>query len=229
MVPWRWQPKTRVVTVERLERWEGRGITRWARVIPKNECVIDVDGEVGESQESLPRTFRIESSREPHLWFTCAQRPSYRCGVNIRGWKCDILPAGRLEFIVGPGKRVEDWNIPLAELPDDLLPVGPRGGSPGCPHSTQQDGRWVFPLYVEDPGGYARKIIGNELAKLRHTRVGSRNHTLNAAAFKFAKLGEFVTVEHWRALVDTANGIGLDPEEVHETIRSAIAVQRRHC
>ena len=169
------------------------------------------------------------AARGPHLWFTCAQRPSYRCGVNIRGWKCDILPAGRLEFIVGPGKRVEDWNIPLAELPDDLLPVGPRGGSPGCPHSTQQDGRWVFPLYVEDPGGYARKIIGNELAKLRHTRVGSRNHTLNAAAFKFAKLGEFVTVEQWRALVDTAHAIGLDPEEVHETIRSAMqAVQCRH-
>ena len=31
-VPWRYQPKTRVVTLERLEWWLSRGVTAWARL-----------------------------------------------------------------------------------------------------------------------------------------------------------------------------------------------------
>ena len=216
LIKWMHRPQSRVVTVAQLERWSNAA-HGWARIIPEGQCVLDVDGPIdGETQGELPTTFTIPSSRGAHLWFTAASMPVYRVGVPIRGWKCDILPAGKLEFVIGEGKGAPDWNVPIAELPSDLLP-----SPPGSPHTNFRGiGGWVFPAHIKDPEKYAKSVIRNELARLRHTKPGSRNHRLNEAAFRLALLGEYVAQGDWSKLAVTAEEIGLEREEIMDTLAS---------
>ncbi len=78
--------------------------------------------------------------------------------------------------------------------------------------------------------GYGRKAMAGELATLRAAVPGTRNETLNAAAFALYQL---VDAGHLReddvtdALLDAARLVGLTDTETHGTLRSARTAARR--
>ena len=63
-----------------------------------------------------------------------------------------------------------------------------------------------------------RAVRHPELARLH--KPGSRNHRLNEAAFRLALLGEYVAQGDWSKLAVTAEEIGLEREEIMNTLAS---------
>lgn len=71
---------------------------------------------------------------------------------------------------------------------------------------------------------YARAAFVGELSELAKAPEGTRNHQLNVAGFNLAQLvasGHLDRDETWDALYSTALGIGLEPGESANTLRSA--------
>ena len=70
---------------------------------------------------------------------------------------------------------------------------------------------------------YGRRALEAELEELSRAAVGTRNHSLNVAAFNLFQLvagGELDEQATWRGLMDTALGIGLGESEAKATIAS---------
>jgi hypothetical protein len=74
--------------------------------------------------------------------------------------------------------------------------------------------------------GYGEAALQNELAKVLDALPGSRNHTLNAAAFSLGRLiasRDLDSERTSRALLEAAKLIGLSESETLATIRSGLA------
>jgi hypothetical protein len=79
---------------------------------------------------------------------------------------------------------------------------------------------------------YARTALEGELDKVRSAAVGTRNHTLCAAAFSLGQLvaaGTTLERDHViGALLDAARAAGLDETEARRTIASGMRAGFEH-
>lgn len=200
----------------------------WARVIPQGVVVLDLDdGQPPPSDWPSTRTWK--TPRGYHLafesWASFSKRP-----VQVDGRKVDVMPAGTLQVLLGPGRELV-WNWPPVPLPDELEEA--LTGRPAAPPSEAQGGwdfpygaparAWHCPPGVRDEEAYKRKVAINLPSRMRKTAPGNRNATLNRTAFEMALLGPSASAAAWALLRKEALRTGLGSEEVDKTIASARA------
>jgi hypothetical protein len=204
--------------------------------------VIDLDiAREGEQEGtvSLERLCRAHGQRYPagtytvdtpsggcHLYFTAPAKP-VRNSTGRVGPLIDIRADGG--YVIGAGSRIGDrayvtrgdflpLTLPLPPWIARLLadsPALPAGAAPPLPLPDGPRGR-----------AYALAALREETNRVATARPGTRNDTLNRAAFS---LGQLVAAHLlpplpvMTALADAAACAGLPDDEARRTIRSGMA------
>jgi hypothetical protein len=159
-----------------------------------------------------------------HLWF----RPS-GFGNRVR-----LLPGldwrGTGGYVVAPPSRhAGGADYRWVRRPDDTLPVAPAtllalidGPEPPRPAAGQRP--------IAHPDRYALAALTAETDRVARAPVGSRNDTLNRAAFALGRLvgaGLLDAADTTRELESAARFAGLGRAETRRTIRSGLSAGRR--
>ena len=217
----------------RIERWW----TRWpdANVGLGTGVVMDVaDVDSTEGWHGLrhllggamPSGPRVRTgSGGWHFWF----RPT-GYGNRVR-----LLPGvdwrGAGGYIVAPPSRHASgadyrWLIrPDAEPPTAPAPLRDLIAGPADFPDTGSSGEIVH------PDRYAAVALEAEVDRVARAPVGSRNDTLNRAAFALGRLVGAGILDGWlvaHELTDAALHAGLGRAEIRRTIRSGLTAGRRH-
>ncbi|HTJ70870.1 MAG TPA: bifunctional DNA primase/polymerase [Actinospica sp.] len=218
---------------------------------PSNLVVVDLDVAKGDEEAAdgasdgwlvlldlaaehggeLPRTFSVRTaSGGRHLYF----RPPVdgappRNTVRRLGPLIDTRGVGG--YVVAPGSRVDGVryevidDAPIAPLPDWistlLRPIEDRP-LPGEPLSLASA---LGPVRAELGGAYARTALEREIARVESARIGTRNDTLNRAAYSLGTLvgsGLLDRAEVEAELGRAARAAGLEEREVASTLRSGL-------
>ncbi|MGW0195918.1 bifunctional DNA primase/polymerase [Nonomuraea sp. NPDC003201] len=190
-----------------------------------------------EAGQSLPlETFQVRTRRGgTHLYFTAPEgltlgNTSGAKGQGL-GWLIDTRATGG--YVVGSGSFVTlpdgtgtydaIHTIHPAPLPhwlaERLTPPAPEQPSI---RFTASD---VLATLGTQSTGYALAALRNELQHVLDATPGTRNHTLNAAAFALGQLVATGLLPHRLtedALHTAAQAIGLSPREATATIRSGL-------
>lgn len=108
---------------------------------------------------------------------------------------------------------------------NDRLPWEPE------PEPSEPGNGFVSPYPAGHGGGYAQTALEREIARVTLAQNGTRNHTLNRAAFSLGQLvagGELDRTLVERELTAAAELVGLQPREIIATIRSGLDGGSRH-
>jgi putative DNA primase/helicase len=228
----RWQQLPRE-TLETALRWAEAGNIGLRTGPVSGVIVLDVDStELPASVQQLPPTVIARTGKGGwHFYFTApSDCPGNRAGIMIDGIKCDVR--GRGGQVVYPGSTHPETgqpytfvpgrapgDLPLADWPAELLsPDAPPPSRPPPPPSSS--GR---------TDAYASQAVSRECAAVASAAEGTRNHTLNAAAFSLGQLvgGDVVDEATVTAdLMDAARRCGLSDAEARQTIASGLAAGR---
>lgn len=183
--------------------------------------------------QPLPfETFQVRTRRGgTHLYFRAPE--GLRLGNTSKrlGWLIDTRADGG--YVVGPGS--------LVDLPDgtgiyDVLhasDVAPLPEwltvrlTPAVPDTVRVrlPAHEVLASLGDRSTGYALVALRSEVQRVLDAAPGTRNHTLNAAAFALGQLSASRLLPHQLiedALHAAANAIGLSPREATATIRSGL-------
>jgi hypothetical protein len=199
----------------------------WAhRDISHGQQVLDILA--AEAQQPKPvRTFTVSTgSGGTHLYFTAPDGEPLRNSAGRLGWLVDtranggyVVAAGSV--VAGRPYRVIDWTPP-APLPDwiaaALRPATAR--TPALSLAT-----------VSQRSRYAAAALRNELDRVLGAEPGTRNHTLNAAAYSLGQLvatGLLPEQFTSAALHRAGAAIGLGDREIATTVRSGLSAGAKH-
>jgi len=173
-------------------------------------------------------TFTVSTPRGTHLYFQALSLP-VRNSASRLGPLIDVRAAGG--YVIAPGSQVSGRAYKVANA--------------NCPVSLP---RWIARLLTDQPTPataarqipapgtpqatpYALAALREETAIVATARPGTRNDTLNRAAFS---LGQLVAASLlpasavMTALADAAARCGLPGNEADRTIRSGMASGARH-
>ncbi|RKS06709.1 bifunctional DNA primase/polymerase-like protein [Nocardiopsis sp. Huas11] len=204
--------------------WARPGITNGTDVLAAL-AEKHADGDTG-----FLDTFTVTTRRGgTHLYYAAPDGAAYRNTSGRLGWLIDTRATGG--YVVGPGSYVADTDgrgpyevtnpAAVAQLPGWLAtllePARRRPMSSGQVHS----------MLASHPGAatYVTRALRGEVDCVLAAREGSRNHTLNKAAFAVGTLvGAGMLPKHLAEDALTAAGerIGLDPTECEATVRSGL-------
>jgi Bifunctional DNA primase/polymerase, N-terminal len=208
-----------------LERWWRNGSRLGVGVVTgrvSGIAVVDADGELGLATLEileLPRTPTVRTgSGGRHLYFrhtggkictTAAILP----GVDVRGDGGFVVAPPT----VHPSGRPYRWEVelgavPLAPFPERLI----RRRTELQPQPVRRTG---------DTSAYAEAALRGECEEVRRAAVGTRNHTLNLAAFKMGGLVGAGLLDLDRVasqLLSAALACGLPDREARATIASGL-------
>ncbi|MGW2215389.1 bifunctional DNA primase/polymerase [Nonomuraea sp. NPDC001684] len=192
--------------------------------------------------QPLPlETFQVRTRRGgTHLYFTAPEgltlgNTSGAKGQGL-GWLIDIRASGG--YVVAPGSYVDlpdgtgtydtIHTAEPAPLPSWLAERLARSHHEHHPvHVSVHD---VLAALGNQSTGYAMTALHNELQHVLDAGPGTRNHTLNAAAFALGQLVATGLLPHRLtedALHAAAQAIGLSPREAAATIRSGLTAGAR--
>lgn len=182
--------------------------------------------------ERLPiQTYSVRTAGDggQHLYFSASpDGPSTRNTAGRLGWLIDTRAAGG--YVVGVGSRIAARRyrpilaLPVAPLPgwiSRLLTNGDRQPAPAASQLVEA---------VKHPSRYAATAMRGELDRVLAASPGSRNHTLNTAAFALGRLaaaGLLPASLAGEALTQAATAIGLPAGEAAATIRSGLTAGAR--
>lgn len=191
--------------------------------------VLDVDGERGAAtltalqatHGALPRTWRSVTGKGEHWWFKCPDPPIGNSarklgdGLDTRGLGGYVAAPGSIHPTGARYDWHEDCGQDLAEAPSWLIDLlKPPQSAPRQPGPRAD---------ITDK--YVARAVEGELGRVMRAMEGSRNDTLNKAAFA---LGQFVGAgvldeAQARGLLErTGISVGLDPREVAATVKSGL-------
>jgi hypothetical protein len=162
-----------------------------------------------------------------HLWFAHPGRPIPNSagrlgpGINIRGDGGYVIAPPSLH----PSGRRYRWERPLGPP----LPVLPLWLEEGCRPSVVEQGEPVVLRAGLDAWG--RAALRGEVDGVRHAVEGTRNVTLNRAAFRLGQLTTSDGVDEAsvvEGLLAAALIAGLDRHEATATIRSGMNAGHAH-
>jgi hypothetical protein len=188
--------------------------------------------ELAEAQGGeLPRTFTVRTpSGGRHLYFRpTVDGPTPRNTVRRLGPLIDTRGVGG--YVVAPGSRVDgvEYRViddaPIAVLPEWisalLRPMEDRPVA-GEPLSLATA---LGPVRSQLGGAYAHSALEREAAHVAAARIGTRNDTLNRAAYSLGTLvgsGLLDRSEVELELTRAALAAGLDARETASTVRSGL-------
>lgn len=196
--------------------------------------VVDLDATDGHCAEALdlfknlgdaPYTYRVTTPRggEHHYFTVDCEVP---CSASRLGYHIDIRATGG--YVVAAGSVTDigayvEFDAELAPAPAWLIEACRRR-----PARPSEDPKAVA---VDHLSAYAQRALEAEVARVLLAREGVRNHTLNEAAFNLFQLvagGVLDSVTAFDALYMAGVRCGLDPREVHNTIRSGAEAGSRY-
>jgi Bifunctional DNA primase/polymerase, N-terminal len=219
------------------QRWPDANVgIRTGRLV-----VLDVDGpaskraltELEAAHAPLPTTRRAQTGRGQHIYFNAAgcviasSAARLAPGVDVRGNGGYIVAPPSLH---GSGQRYR-WitNGDVAPLPTWLARLLTAADSPA------QERAPLPPLVAAGVGErarrYVRAALDAELVAVTTAPVGTRNTTLNRAAFRLGQLaGAGLTARDAlaNALLHAARSAGLGDTEARPTIASGLGAGERH-
>ena len=200
--------------------------------------VVDVDGEAGAASlqrlerehRPLPATLEAATGRGRHLYFTAPSEPLGNSagrlgdGLDVRGNGGHIVAPPSLH---ADGNRYR-WRTRRrpAALPAwvaELLTAPPARAARTVPPPPADAG--------DRRRRYFTAALRAERAEVASARPGTRNDTLNRAAFRLAQLavegaGTLDELEHH--LLDAALAAGLSESEAQATIASGLSAGQQH-
>lgn len=187
----------------------------------------------------LPATLTVATpTGGRHLYYRAPQGFRLRNTVGRLGPLIDTRAEGG--YVVGPGSVVDGRryrvtaDLPVAPLPGWLLrelrelnrppdlPLPPPTGAP-APGANVGGVVNVGGVNAGSASAYAAAALRNETERVRTARVGTRNDTLNRAAFALGRLVGAGVLDRDLAvgeLTDAARRAGLPPREIASTVSS---------
>lgn len=231
--------QTAIATPEQCAQWDNQsynvGIATGAI---SNFFVLDVDGIEGQqtlkeletTYGALPETVTVQSGKGKHYYFRMPEDKRIIRNLSGRSVDGEVLPSldirGDGGYIIAPpslhpnGQRYCWINAPndtdIAHAPEWLLelvakPLEPKTINPAGNGKTF-------------PASYLEAALAGELASLRQAMNGTRNDTLNKAAFSMGQLVAHGLDENRivSELLHTATAIGLPIDEASNTIASGL-------
>jgi hypothetical protein len=194
--------------------------------------VVDVDGPEGakslealEAQHGpLPPTLSASTGRGVHRYYRCPEGVSIAGSAGKLGTGVDVR--GKGGYVIAPpsvhasGKRYE-WiaeGVPIAELPEWIAELlKPR-------ERQQGNVRAIRPTGDADQR-HALAALEDEAQIVRVAPEGTRNHTLNTAAYNLGQLvanGSITESEVVEQLTASAQAANLPDHEIERTISSGL-------
>ena len=225
-----WQQRPRE-TLEEAVAWAEQGNVGLRTGRASGIVVIDVDPGADVTGLDLPPTIRVNTGRPGafHLYFRSDKALGNSAGrlgphVDVKADGGQVVFPGSVHPDTGQpyewAEGMAPWEVEVAELPAHILQR--LNG-----HDVAADAAHVGPTPPRAARGerYAQAALEGELGALRAAPQGSRNDTLNAAAFSLGTLvggGHLNRQEVEQALQTAAESAGLEPEEVKATVRSGL-------
>jgi hypothetical protein len=176
-----------------------------------------------------PDTYTVRTARAggKHLYFAAPDHPLLHNTAGRLGWLIDTRATGG--HVVAAGSRVgerryvEVLDLPVAPLPGWITTLLHDPEPQVCTGDLVDA--------VERRSRYAAAALRGELDRVLAAMPGTRNHTLNAAAFALGQLtaaGLLPAGMAADALAQAAAAIGLPAAEAAATIRSGMTAGARH-
>ncbi|WKN48844.1 bifunctional DNA primase/polymerase [Nocardioides sp. Arc9.136] len=165
----------------------------------------------------VPKTLVVRTGKGKHFYFRVPDGLQFGNGRGpLSG--CDVRAGNG--YVVGPGSvhesgakyEPDDLDAPVAPMPDWLVDA-----------LTPEPARVAERVAAPAAPGYAEVALRDEVRSVRNAREGTRNETLNGAAFNLGQLaagGALHPDEVQTALLDAALTAGLDEASSRKTIKS---------
>ncbi|MFI1174204.1 bifunctional DNA primase/polymerase [Streptomyces melanogenes] len=181
-----------------------------------------------------PETLMVRTpSGGLHYWFRAPEGTVWRPLAGALGWQLDVRAGS--SYAVAPGTATRSGSYTalgdcrtVAELPVWLARDLDRTGHRVRPERP----RVVLPWRPRNMGsGYVAAAVEGELRAVAEAQSGTRNETLNRAAFKLGTLCEAGRLDRARiadVLLDAARHAGLPEREAEAAIRSGLVAGERH-
>ena len=232
-----WQNRPRETLEDALD-WATRGNVGLRTGGASGVVAIDVDPGADISELDLPGTVTALTGRPEayHLYYLCDETLGNSSGklgphIDVRADGGQVVLPGSVHPDTGVlytwAEGHEPWNVEIAPLPPHILERLQTSDPP-----KQVPPPVVPPSDVPAKAcHYAHMAMKMELHAVSSAVPGSRNQTLNKAAFSLGTLiggGYLDRAEVEAALASTAESIGLDAREVQATIRSGIDAGIQH-
>jgi len=229
-----WQSRPRESLREALEYADqgNVGLRCGAVSAPPGKYLVVIDQD-GETPINLPPTVTVQTGRGWHKYYYADQPIGNSSGklgphIDVRGKGGQVVYPGSIHPDRG---MLYDWvpgmspnEIAIADLPDHITRKLLNGDKPK-----------PAPLPIPQTNGtsmrYALAALEYECANVRNAPEGSRNDTLNTAAFK---LGTFIASGHLtrddaeQGLLAAAHAVGLVRREAEATIKSGLDSGMKH-
>ncbi len=207
---------------------------------PTGTFVVDLDIREGSNGEAslaalerrhdpLPVTYRVRTpSGGEHIYFSMPDGVDVRCSSGKIGHGIDIRANGG--YVIVPPSRLSD---------EDDKTVGCYEWTEGSPSSLAEPPDWLIALINERPiptfalpqqsqvsaASLIKADLDDVCATVASAQPGTRNDTLNKAAFAVGRAVSFGRIEQdaaKQALISAAQACGLDESEASSTISSGI-------
>jgi hypothetical protein len=190
--------------------------------------VVDVDDEAARERVQATCAVATPTVRTPrgglHLWFTYREVGNR---ARVAGVGLDVRGLGG--FVVAPPSvgangQPYEWIV----SPRDVWPPAPMPQALAeliWPKRTAVRPAMVPKLPPKRRNGYARAALEREAAAVRTAPEGTRNDTLNRAAYalaRFIRSGELSAAEIAAELVSSAVAAGLGEAEARRTVASGL-------
>jgi len=210
------QPKTAADVPP--EPWNQPGIRNGLGVL----CAL-----ASRAGEPLPATFTVGTpSGGTHLYFTQPPGHQLHNSAGRLGWKIDTRGHGG--YVVASGSVVNGtrYRTECGARPAPLpgwITAALTTEAAGLARRSPEQG-------VRDSTAYAQAALRAELERVLSATEGSRNHTLNAAAYSLGQLtaaGQLDRDAVESALLAAAAHIGLGTAEAARTIESGLTAGAR--
>ncbi len=168
-----------------------------------------------------------------HYWFRAPAGTAWRPQAGALGWQLDVRAGSSYAVASGTVTRDGTYTVlgdcrTVAELPVWLARDLERTGHRVRPERP----RVALPWRSRSVGsGYVAAAVENELRAVAEAQSGTRNATLNRAAFNLGTLCAAGRLEHDQladVLRDAAQHAGLPEREADAAIRSGLSAGERH-
>ena len=230
-VPRDWQRMTPAEGMAACAGWQGNiGLA-----LPAGLFALDVDGATGAASlealqarhGELPATLTQITPHGRHLLFTKPEGLRLKNSVGVLGDGLDIRTQGG-QIVVEPSNvngaayQWQDWQPDTGEVPEIAPAPDWLLALLTVPQETQQEAPQAPPARSLD--AYALRALERATSAVVAAGEGTRNDTLNGAAYGIARLAAAGRLDwhHAAAMLErAAQSAGLAPAEIAATLESA--------